>query len=239
MRKDNYLQQKASGDMDVDHGEIENDLGFAGIPFANPFVSTQTVHDWAEYFKVQTQEAMFQCEYWSKKLDFCRMMEKRYCLSESKNPQPVRAVNVEEAKPSIFLKPPLNDNVIIDAMQDASSQLLGVNHQKKVKNITWKDCHVLICLVYYVNLIDYEVFPDFNNQLKLHTFCSNSGCFPTLLTERQYSGLYNQLNALDFDKYISNERPELGDKPIGKATLKQWKGFYVDASSIFEHYIYI
>lgn len=220
----------------------QGNLYGSGVVIVLPsFTPDQTLSEnkYLDFVRSEKLEAKQQLDYWDKKYRYCCEEEKKILLEDNLH-QSLAAAQTQllPVEQSEFLKPPYNDSIIIDAMQDASLQVLGESHQQHALHITWKDCHVMICLVYYINLGNFGIAENINNMLKFHSYCCQHGNFPTLLTRRQCHDINQNLLNVDFGKCLADAKYCRYEAKVGKATMGEWVKFYQGVTDIFAKYIY-
>lgn len=157
--------------------------------------------------------------------------------------------NISQTAPANhqFLKEPLNDEMLMEALKTAATAMLNDEHTAHMK---WKDSdgyhekeygvnHLLVSLFYYVYVNGLNSSSSFfwRQRTQFHEYCSrNMPQGLSICTDRHFRNCISNLvlKSCSFDKYIKmNPKPEV-EWEKGKFNMEFWYAVYCEAERYFE-----
>lgn len=146
-----------------------------------------------------------------------------------------------------FLKEPLNDEMLMEALKTAATAMLNDEHTAHMK---WKDSdgyhekeygvnHLLVSLFYYIYVNGLNSSSSFfwRQRTQFHEYCSrNMPQGLSICTDRYFRNCISNLvlKSCSFDKYIKmNPKPEV-EWEKGKFNMEFWYAVYCEAERYFE-----
>ena len=170
-------------------------------------------------------------------------------ISIHKHKESVDASQAPTEPNNQFLKAPMTDGLLIDAVTSAAAALLNDEHTARMK---WKDDegyhekeyginHLLVCLFYYIDVRAYNVSSSFfwRQRTQFHDYCSKN--LPEgfiICSDRYFRTCINklQLRSCSFDKYIrSGNKPKV-EWEKGLFNMEFWYAVYQAASCCYDEF---
>lgn len=152
----------------------------------------------------------------------------------------------KEADNHQFLKAPLTDEMLIEALTTAAAAMLNDEHAARMK---WKDGvdyyekeyglnHLLVCLFYYINESGLNASSSFffHQRTPFHEYCSqNLPAELSVCTERYFRNCLTKLQwkSCSFDEYIHSGRKPQGEWQKGQFNVEFWFAIYREAAGHF------
>lgn len=146
----------------------------------------------------------------------------------------------------VFLKAPLYDQLLIDAMRKADQEMTDGNHANhlKFKDDTgihekeYNNCSLLVCLFFYVYLQKlYANGSFYNNKKAFFDYCEER--LDEGFNLKTYRSFFKNIEKLQlrkdsFDRYMKGEIQTDPQSKIGLANLYFWRELYQQASRYFK-----
>ena len=150
-----------------------------------------------------------------------------------------------------FLKEPLTDDILIEAMKKADADLLGEGHTAQVKweedhshhERSYNDHHLLVCLYLYIYFHQLYSTPQFysDQRKQFYDFCSSRLPDDFVFNElRSFQKAINQLQVrhISFEVYYNRTEKPNDWYEKEKASLPMWYAIYCKAALSFEKVLF-
>ena len=149
----------------------------------------------------------------------------------------------------LFLKNPLTDEMMIEALKEAASNMLNDEHSARIK---WKEeneyrdkefgmTHLLVCLFYFITIRQLSTSSSFffHQRTQFHDYCSKN--LPEgfkICSDRYFRTCINKLQwkSCGFDEYVrSGKKPQV-EWQKGQFNVEFWYSVYQAASRCYDEF---